>query len=448
MHRCAPTATLMTNCMLQLITTAFTALTIHLYVCQLRKEVSYEACMLRSILRSTLLTALCVPVEQDAASADLLATLFPALETYDCAAAAQLWPPLATACTTCLSCALAYHSLQTMLEDRNSSLADELLVHRAVHLERTLQQACAKLSSSARAAGAAELGNGVVHALLEALLFQRLLRDHGVHRHRRLVHCADALQSAVRNVPCQAATVAAASANGTAITLRWWRLETTDLRCTGVMDSVVVLLQTMSSKSVPLDITESGPLPGMIVLAAHNDDSVRRLAAQSMLAKLSTLPADVFDEGHDQWGQLVDAWVCNLYLCHSLTELHVFASPASCSCHAATPYVSTLCTCRPAVCSMQASATMRGACRAGRHTHRRRAHSGQGCCRFLGCWSPKPSWLPCQGSRSCGLCCYSAQRQRCMPPATLMQTRRHALSWPQHAPYRCAAIVVLMCDVQ
>ena len=75
------------------------------------------------------------------------------------------------------------------------------------------------------------------------------------------------------------------------------------------MAATVSLLQAMQARGVPLDITDSGPLPGMFALRAHSDAAVRTLVADTMIAKLPPLKADVFDEGHDQWGALVDSWV-------------------------------------------------------------------------------------------------------------------------------------------
>lgn len=84
------------------------------------------------------------------------------------------------------------------------------------------------------------------------------------------------------------------------------------------MYSVVALLQAMQQHRVPLDVTDSGPLPGMFVLAAHNDAAVRQLVADNVLCKLGPLDASLFDEGHDQWGMLVDSWVCFDYMLRML----------------------------------------------------------------------------------------------------------------------------------
>ena len=83
------------------------------------------------------------------------------------------------------------------------------------------------------------------------------------------------------------------------------------------MAAVASLLQAMDSHGVPIDVSDSGPLPGMFVLSAHNDRAVRSLVIRAMVAKLEPLQAGIFEEGHDQWGQLVDSWVrCLSSLCN------------------------------------------------------------------------------------------------------------------------------------
>lgn len=75
------------------------------------------------------------------------------------------------------------------------------------------------------------------------------------------------------------------------------------------MGATVALLRAMQARGVPLDMTDSGPLPGMFALRAHSDAAVRKLAEDTMTAKLPPLSAELFEEGHDQWGTLVDTWV-------------------------------------------------------------------------------------------------------------------------------------------
>ena len=109
----------------------------------------------------------------------LLVTLLPAAETYHAAAVQQLWQIFDTSCAACLSCTLALHSLQSALEEQACSFADGLLVRRAEAVQRLLSGAKAAVAGANRSGP--QLSGGVLNALLEALLFHRLLRDEGMH---------------------------------------------------------------------------------------------------------------------------------------------------------------------------------------------------------------------------------------------------------------------------
>jgi hypothetical protein len=118
-------------------------------------------------------------------------TALPAIQTYDVDAASRLWPPCARACSHCLPCVLALHSLQSALEEQSCIFAQALLVQRCECIEAALQRALASVASS-DIASSLQLGTDVVHALLEALLFHSLLQDQGAHLHCWRVHaCRD-----------------------------------------------------------------------------------------------------------------------------------------------------------------------------------------------------------------------------------------------------------------
>ena len=117
--------------------------------------------------------------EQDESALDLLVTLLPAIQTYDVSAASRLWPPFAAACSQCLPCALALHSLHTALEEQSCIFAEALIVQRAECVEAALKRATTAALASGSNGSSLELGTDVVHALLEALLFHTLLRDQG-----------------------------------------------------------------------------------------------------------------------------------------------------------------------------------------------------------------------------------------------------------------------------
>lgn len=94
------------------------------------------------------------------------------------------------------------------------------------------------------------------------------------------------------------------------------------------MERTVSLVQATARLGMPVDVTDSGPLPGMFVLAAHNDAAVRHLVHASITGKLGQLQgAEDIEDGHGQWRSLFAAWV-RLPL-HSLGEHSLVLLPAT-----------------------------------------------------------------------------------------------------------------------
>ena len=135
-------------------------------------------------------------------------------------------------------------------------------------------------------------------------------------------HQNQAAPSQARDTPLarHLVTLAATASNATA--QAHLNIEQVCYVCADVMAAVARLLQAMDSHGVPIDVSDSGPLPGMFVLSAHNDRAVRSLVIRAMVAKLEPLQAGIFDEGHDQWGQLVDSWVRCPMLCLCNPDIH------------------------------------------------------------------------------------------------------------------------------
>ena len=118
--------------------------------------------------------------EQDEGALELATALLPAIETYHFEASARLWPVFDAACSHCLACVLARHSSHGALEAQGCTLADAMLISRAEAVSATLCGAEEKAEELAAAGRALQPEAPLVHALLEVLLFHRLLQDQGL----------------------------------------------------------------------------------------------------------------------------------------------------------------------------------------------------------------------------------------------------------------------------
>jgi hypothetical protein len=80
--------------------------------------------------------------------------------------------------------------------------------------------------------------------------------------------------------------------------------------CAAVMERTAALLASMHALQVPIDVTDSGSLPGMLVLVAHNDATLRRLVANSIIGKLDQIQtSEQLHDEHGQWRLLINDWV-------------------------------------------------------------------------------------------------------------------------------------------
>lgn len=120
-----------------------------------------------------------MPAEEDAVAPQLLRSLIAAAgATSDSDA---LWRAVERSCSACLQCICACHQLQQDLaaDDATAAAAEQLLCRRATSVAESLSETAAGISAAADQAAAAEASGAALFALLEALVFHRLLRDDG-----------------------------------------------------------------------------------------------------------------------------------------------------------------------------------------------------------------------------------------------------------------------------
>jgi hypothetical protein len=69
-------------------------------------------------------------------------------------------------------------------------------------------------------------------------------------------------------------------------------------------------LLVIRKAAIDIDVTDSGCLPGMFVLACHNDAEVRQVVSDIMISKLKPFVDGKSVQDVMQLQNLVDDWVC------------------------------------------------------------------------------------------------------------------------------------------
>ena len=82
----------------------------------------------------------------------------------------------------------------------------------------------------------------------------------------------------------------------------------------------------MERTKLEVDVSPSGFLPGMFVLAAHEDDAIRCFVQCYMLEPLGAVETTDHYNAIPQMQALMDRWVsCSKPFLTSLPDVHIFA---------------------------------------------------------------------------------------------------------------------------